>query len=286
MSNIFRVLHSTEYRYDKPVTFGPHLLMVRPRDAHDLWVEDAQLRITPTPKVRWYFDTFGNSVAEVQFSEPSDALRIVSELQLRRYPAAPHIDSRRVVANYPFRYSYDEAIDLSRYLALQNPHECAIVSEWLHREFLDRPSNALQLLRLLSDKVHHAIEYSQREEMGTQSAAQTIEASRGTCRDFAFLFMEAARSLGFAARFVTGYLYDRTDAGDLSGGGSTHAWADIYIPGEGWIEFDPTNRIIGGAQLIRVATTRTPSQACPISGSYFGDAELLELEVSVEVSSC
>lgn len=285
MANILKILHRTEYRYDRPVDFGPHLLMLRPRDGHDMWVEDAFLRITPEPQVRWFFDTFGNSVAEASFTEPADTLSIVSELHIRRYPAAPHIDFTQGATNYPFRYSPDEAIDLGRYLALHNPHEGAILADWIHKVFPRRPKQALTLLRRLSDKVHGTIEYSPREEMGTQSAAKTIEAGTGTCRDFAFLFMEAARSLGFAARFVTGYLHDRIAEGQLTGGGSTHAWADVYIPGEGWIEFDPTNRIVGGAQLIRVATTRTPSQATPISGSHSGDAEFLGLGVSVEVST-
>ncbi|NND20675.1 MAG: transglutaminase family protein, partial [Silicimonas sp.] len=127
--------------------------------------------------------------------------------------------------------------------------------------------------------------YSSREEMGTQSAAETITKGLGTCRDFAFLFMEAARKFGFAARFVTGYLNDSAGGPDAPvGGGATHAWADVFVPGEGWIEFDPTNRITAGSALIRVATTRKPSQASPISGSFDGaGAVCLGLSVSVDV---
>ena len=111
--------------------------------------------------------------------------------------------------------------------------------------------------------------------------------ARGTCRDFAVLFIEAARFLGFAARFVTGYLYDPGADGcegrPLSGGGSTHAWADVFIPGVGWIEFDPTNRIVAGRNLLRVAVTRTQTQALPVSGVFSGDGAFRGMAVDVSV---
>lgn len=143
----------------------------------------------------------------------------------------------------------------------------------------------MTFLRGLSDTVHLNLRYSARDEMGTQTAADTIQSGIGSCRDFAFLMMEAARRFGFAARFVTGYLDDGPQHGVRAiGGGATHAWADVFVPNEGWIEFDPTNQITAGAALIRVATTRTPAQASPISGSFQGlDATCLALAVSVEV---
>ena len=283
MTQVLRIVHTTTYRYDRPVSFGPHLLMLRPRDGHDMWVEEAFLTISPKAKVRWYFDTFGNSVAEATFTRPADQLRIVSELHLRRYPVGHRIAGQaRHETPYPFQYSDEDAVDLARYMMLHDPQDHAVLTDWLDRAFPRRAQSSVVLLRRLSDTIHHELDYSARFEMGTQSAAETIASGQGTCRDFALLFMEAARILGFAARFVTGYLHD---AGGSVGGGSTHAWADVYIQGEGWIEFDPTNRIIGGAELIRVATTRAPEQASPISGSYAGNAEFLGLDVSVEVTS-
>ncbi len=284
MGQLLRIHHRTEYRYDRPVAFGPHKLMLRPRDGHDLWVEDAYLTISPQAETRWFFDVFGNSVAEATFHEPADTLRIDSELYIRRYPVEARVrDLAGRSQPYPFEYSDEESIDLLRYLVLQNPDEAGVIGEWLADTFPRRPRHALDVPRKLADAIHDAIGYSAREEMGTQSAAETIARGQGTCRDFAFLFMEAARLCGYAARFVTGYLYDADGA---VGGGATHAWADVYVPGEGWIEFDPTNRIVGGGELIRVATTRAPSQASPISGSYSGaDAAFLGLEVEVTVEA-
>lgn len=261
--------------------------MLRPRDGHDLWVDDAFLAIEPKASLRWYFDTFGNSVAEAKFSEPSDFLLIESELLLRRY-VSDRLSARSDVhfCPYPFVYSQDDAQDLAPYLPLQNAADAIVIGEWLANHFENPPVDAFQFLQSLSDAIHRSLSYSAREEMGTQSAAQAIVRGVGTCRDFAFLFMEAARRFGFAARFVTGYLDDSPafPYGPI-GGGATHAWADAFVPGEGWIEFDPTNRITAGRALIRVATTRTPEQACPISGSFRGaGAVCLRMSVSVEVS--
>lgn len=284
MSQLLRVHHRTEYRYDRPVEFGPHQLMLRPRDGHDLWVEDAFLTISPKANYRWFFDTFGNSVAEATFLATADRLTIDSELFLRRYPVAARV--RELAGQslpYPFEYSEDDTIDLLRYRVLHHPDEAEVITDWLGRVFVRRPRHALDFPRKLAEAIHENITYSGREEMGMQSAAETIAKGQGTCRDFAFLFMEAVRLCGYAARFVTGYLHDADGA---VGGGATHAWADVYIPGEGWIEFDPTNRIVGGGELIRVATTRAPEQASPVSGSYVGvGAQFLGLEVTVEVTA-
>ncbi len=283
---ILRIIHRTEYRYDRQVVLHPHQLMLRPRDGHDLWVDDAFLTIQPQATLRWYFDTFGNSIAEATFLKPTKLLVIESELLLRRYvtnflarPAGTHI------CPYPFVYSEDDTRDLYPFLGMENAEDLDAMEHWLDRIFVDRPDGAFLFLQSLSDTIHRNISYSSREEMGTQTAAQSIEAGVGTCRDFAFLFMEAARRFGFAARFVTGYLNDTGGGPDAPiGGGATHAWADVFVPGEGWIEFDPTNRITAGSALIRVATTRTPAQASPISGSFdAGGAVCIGMNVSVDV---
>jgi transglutaminase-like putative cysteine protease len=259
--------------------------MLRPRDGHDLWVDDAFLTIDPPATLRWHFDTFGNSIAEARFETPTDRLVIESELILRRYVTDPAARPQSAhVCAYPFTYSADDALDLHPYIGLQNPGDAETLDRWLADRFTNRPGIAFEFLQGLSATVHGALDYSARDEMGTQTAAETIAAGMGTCRDYAFLFMEAARRFGFAARFVTGYL-DDANGGDGApvGGGATHAWADVFVPGEGWIEFDPTNRITAGRALIRVATTRTPAQASPISGSFSGTGTSTGLTVSIEV---
>lgn len=287
MSSSIRVLHQTEYVYDRPVVLNPHRLMLRPRDAHDLWLDDAFLTITPTANLRWSFDTFGNSIAEATFTGASDRLSIVSELMLRRYATDPRVhESSKHVCPYPFKYTDDETRDLIPYLDLEVPEDASCLDTWLETRFTRRSGESFFVLKSLSDAIHAGFGYLNREEMGTQTASETIKKGVGTCRDFAFFFMEAARRLGFAARFVTGYLNDSGGGADGPvGGGATHAWADAFVPGEGWIEFDPTNRISSGSALIRIATTRKPSQASPVSGSFRAEgAQCLSLDVAVEVS--
>ncbi len=228
------------------------------------------IAISPEPRLRWHFDTFGNSVATAEFSVPSDVLSFQSELLIRRFSHEDYLVSPgRSRSVYPFTYADEDLIDLAPFIGLENPDERPVLEAWLQRELVRTSDEVLAFLRNLSDTINGRLTYIRRERSGTQTAAATIEMGTGSCRDFAFLFMEAARLSGFAARFVTGYLNDAGEDGrNQTGGGSTHAWAEVYLPDEGWVEFDPTNRIIGSPNLIRVAVTRTPYQAIPISGTY------------------
>jgi transglutaminase-like putative cysteine protease len=133
------------------------------------------------------------------------------------------------------------------------------------------------------------ISYQSRESEGTQTPLETLNRGWGSCRDLAVLLIEAARCLGFGARIVTGYLYNPTASkGDTAvvGAGTTHAWADIYLPGAGWIAYDPTNGTVNGSNLIRVAVTRDISQAVPVAGSFVGASDdYLGMTVDVTVTS-
>ncbi|MCF3934359.1 transglutaminase [Acuticoccus sediminis] len=288
-----RIVHMTRYLYDRPVCFGVHHLMLRPRDAHDMRILRTGLAVSPTARLDWTFDTFGNSVGWLSFEEDAAELVIVSELDLRRYGLD---DPLPVLSNssaaYPFQYDPDDATDLGPLLLLLWPGERSDVEAWIASRLPRLPTISVEVLDALSSEIHDGFRYRRREAYGTQSPATTIRSGEGTCRDFALLFMEAARTLGFAARFVTGYLYDPAsdvsagdvDAGTIRGGGSTHAWADVFIPGVGWVEFDPTNRIAASRNLVRVATTRSPSQAAPVSGTWrAAGARFLEMDVSVSV---
>ncbi|MEZ5875851.1 MAG: transglutaminase family protein [Hyphomicrobiales bacterium] len=285
-----RISHKTRYAYDRPVAFGVHRLMIRPRDGHDMRILDSSLVVTPWADVHWAFDTFGNSVALLTFHEEANELVIRSELVLRRYGLDEPVNRiERHASGYPFHYDPDDSIDLGPLLSVHCPDDRPAVEGWISAKMPKLPSGSLQVLDRLGTAIHESFTYRRRYAYGVQSPAETIGSASGTCRDFAFLFMEAARSLGFAARFVTGYLYDpnsdMANEGELSGGGSTHAWADVFIPGAGWIEFDPTNRIVAGRNLIRVATTRSPDQAVPVSGSYLHrNAGFLGMNVEVSVT--
>ena len=262
----FRIRQRTCYTYDGPVAFGPHRLLIRPRDGHDMRILESSLVLRPAADVRWAFDTFGNSVALLTFEEAANELVIESELTVRRYGVdEPLPRIARHAGAYPVDYDPDELFDLAPFLAIQFPEDRPAVEGWIRSALPDLPAETTDILERLAAAIHSGFAYGRREERGVQSPGATILLGRGTCRDFAVLFIEAARFLGFAARFVTGYLYDPgadgCDDRSLNGGGSTHAWADVFIPGVGWIEFDPTNRIVAGRNLLRVAVTRTQTQA-------------------------
>jgi len=288
---LLTVRHATVYRYSAPVSFGQHRLMLRPRDSHDLRLIGAELALSPGGTVRWMHDVFGNSVALVDFAAPAAELSIVSTLTLERY-ALDKLDFPIAVEaeNYPFMHSADDRADLGRLREPQYPDPRGTLEEWARQFILETPANTFNLLATMNAATRGSFEYRTREEEGTQAPLETIERKSGTCRDFALLFIEAARTLGFGARFVSGYLYDPAlDGGSaVQGAGATHAWADIYLPGAGWIEFDPTNALVAGENLIRVAVTRDPAQAIPISGTFAGEGAAyrgMEVDVTVRAES-
>jgi transglutaminase-like putative cysteine protease len=283
---VLTVRHATTYRYSAPVTFGQHRLMLRPRDSHDLRLVEANLVISPPATLRWMHDVFGNSVALVEFTEPSAGLAIASTLLIERYALVrPDFPIDPAAETYPFVYSPNDRSDLGRLLERHYLDPRGIVDEWARRFLLGPPDYTFNLLSTMNAAIRSDFAYRPREEEGTQTPMETIESKSGTCRDYALLFIEAARSLGFGARFVSGYLYDPAlDGGEAAqGAGATHAWAEVYLPGAGWVEFDPTNGLVAGENLIRVAVTRDPSQAVPIGGSFYGEAEFLGMEVEVTV---
>jgi transglutaminase-like putative cysteine protease len=284
---LLTVRHATTYHYSAPVSFGQHRLMLRPRDSHDLRLVDAELTLSPPGKVRWLHDVFSNSVALVDFEAPSAELSIVSTLILERFanerldfPIAPEAES------YPFMHSADDRTDLARLRERNYPDPKGVVEEWARQFIMETPTNTFNLLARMNAAIRGSFEYRTREEEGTQAPEETIEKKSGTCRDYALLFIEAARSLGFGTRFVTGYLYDPAlDGGEaVQGAGATHAWAEVYLPGAGWVEFDPTNALVAGENLIRIAVTRDPAQAVPIGGTFSGEEGVKFLGMGVEVT--
>jgi transglutaminase-like putative cysteine protease len=271
---VLTVRHTTTYRYNRPVALGDHRLMLRPRDSHDLRLIKTNLTFSPPASVRWIHDVFGNSVAIASFGEPSAELRIESDLVLETFAAErPPFQITPDALRYPFVYSADDRIDLGRMLERQHPDPKDRLGSWARGFVRSNPTDTSALLADLNNGVGAQISYQSREAEGTQTPIETLNRRSGSCRDLAVLLIEAARSLGFGARVVTGYLYRASaDAGSPSaiGAGTTHAWAEIYVPGSGWIAYDPTNSTIGGHDLIRVAITRDISQAVPISGSFVG----------------
>ncbi len=285
-----RITHATRYRYRTPVALGPHRLMVRPQDSHDLRLHAATLTIDPPPATtRWAHDVFGNSICILEWPEEArtDHLSITSRLDLTHYPAGPALPRATLdpaAEFFPFSYASDEMPDLARLAERQVPDPARLVDGWARR-FSNGRMRTLGLLETMTQAIRNGFTYAARAEEGTQPPTQTLETGTGSCRDFALLMMEAARSLGLAARFVTGYLYDTGTQG-MVGGGATHAWCSIYLPGAGWVEYDPTNGLLAGTHLVRVASTRTPEQAIPMAGSFTGtpsDAMPMEIDVTTEM---
>ncbi|MDE2517351.1 MAG: transglutaminase family protein [Rhodospirillales bacterium] len=286
-----RIVHTTEYRYARTVRLLPHRLMLRPRDSHDLRLRDATLGLTPPGgDIRWTHDVFGNSIATVDFDErETDDLVIISRLDLEHFPTPvePWLDP--VAETYPFSYAVDEAPDLARLAERHCPDPERVVDRWARRFLsLRGRTGTLDLLIAMTEAIKADFRYEARDAEGTNLPTETLASKSGACRDFALLMMEAARALGFAARFTSGYLYDPapSESGPvMQGGGATHAWCAIYLPGAGWVEFDPTNGLIAGVNLIRVSVARTPSQAVPVAGGYIGDAgDAIGLDVDVTVT--
>ncbi|MGG7581851.1 transglutaminase family protein [Rhizobium sp. Nf11,1] len=287
---IFSVRHITSYRYRREVDFGEHRLMFRPRDSFDQRLIEASLTTYPEQShVRWIHDVFGNCVALVDFSRPSVELRFETWITLDHTPQlAPDIRIDEAALTYPFSYDKDEIADLAPAMQRHYPDSGDEVGRWA-RQFvrLGHPTETGHLLMTLCYAIRESFVYARRQEHGTQTPLQTLHLRSGTCRDFALLMMEAVRSLGLAARFVTGYVYvpDR-DGSTVLGGGSTHAWCQVYLPGAGWAEFDPTNGIVGNRDLIRVAVARDPRQAVPLSGSYDGQgSDFEDMTVQVNVTT-
>ena len=285
--SLLTVRHLTVYRYSDPVSLGEHRMMFRPRESHDLRLLKAKLEITPAPaSLRWLHDVFDNSVAIATFEGTTSELRFDSTVTLEHLETAlPDYPLEEYARTYPFQYSDDELPYLGCALAHQYPSDD--VRRWVH-QFLD-PSGTtgtMDLLRAMTLGVKKDFLYKRRSEKGVQSPNVTLESRRGSCRDFEVLMMEAARSLGLAARFVSGYIFvPGSEAGRTLGGGATHAWMQAYLPGTGWIDFDPTNSIVGNRNLIRVAVAWDPKQVLPLWGTFEGSASsFLGMDVSVSVT--
>jgi transglutaminase-like putative cysteine protease len=279
-----KIHHKTTYRFNQSVNLWPHRLMLRPRESRELRLISHTVTATPDALVTWALDVFGNAVATASFQTTSDRLIIdsVAEVELDSV-AWPVFDIAGSAISYPFRYSDAEWTDLGALATPQYPDPRGQLRHWAQAFVRGNPTDTLSLLKDLSAGVSESIRYQSREDEGTQSPTQTLDRGWGSCRDFAVLFAEAVRTLAFGARIVSGYLYNpgQSSTGSI-GGGSTHAWAEVYVPGAGWISFDPTNRSIGSFNLIPVAVARDIWQATPVMGSFVGMTDAFS-GMSVEV---
>ena len=209
--SILSVTHRTEYHYHQPVVLGQHRLMSRPRDSHDLRLLDTGLTITPTPsRLRWLHDVFGNSIAIVDFDAPTADLVFESTFRAEHYPLPQQtIVVDEYAARIPFSYSASEAVDLAAYRSRQYPDAGHRLDAWVNATLDSVPGfGTFDVLIAINAAIRQGFAYRRREEMGVQTPVATLELRSGSCRDFAVFMLDAVRCLGFAAQFVSGYLYD------------------------------------------------------------------------------
>ena len=289
MAVLYDVRHVTTYRYATDVTFGPHRAMFLPRTGGRGRVLSNSLGTNLPSTVRWIVDALSNAIALVEIEGKGRELSFEFRFRGIHY-GVDNAETFPIEARaeaVPVQCTPDEWIDLSPYIRPQVEDPDGSVAAWARAMAAAAQHRTTDLLTAMVDAIGSTFAYQAREAMGAQAPGVTLATRTGTCRDFAWLMIEALRRLGFACRFVSGYLYDSAldgGASGMTGAGATHAWVQVYLPGAGWLNFDPTNRLTGGFDLIPVAIARHPGQAVPLDGSWFGDAkDYLGMTVAVEI---
>ncbi|MES1200593.1 MAG: transglutaminase family protein [Pseudomonadota bacterium] len=274
-----RIRHETRYTFETATAFGPWRLMMRPVDTHALRVVEASLELSPPGETRWALDVYGNSVCHYQPGGVASELRVVNHLVVDRFPAPLPLNDPQSLT--PIMYAEKDRVVLEPFMNATFEADEQALPQWIgaHAPYIDEP--ALVYLRRLTTAIAREFDYAERETGGARSPEDTVQRRSGACRDLAVLMIETLRRFGYAARFASGYIY--SPGGSARGGGSTHAWCDVFLPELGWLEFDPTNAIAESRDLIRVAAARTPDEAAPMTGSTLTPVRA-QLSVSVEVS--
>ena len=289
MAILFEIDHVTTYKYANPVTFGTHRAMFLPRPATSGRLLSWSVKTSLPSKIHWVSDALSNNVTVMEFSEPGKELTFTFRFRGLHFgaKAAEEFPLESRAEEVPVQYTPDEWTDL---VVCMRPHADdpdASIATWARSFASAKSGRTIDVLRRMLDTFRDAFSYNARDAEGTQSPVETLRSKSGTCRDYAWLMIETLRRLGFASRFVSGYLYDSAlDGGDVGmvGSGATHAWLQVFLPGAGWTHYDPTNRINAGYDLIPVAIARHPGQAVPLAGSWFGGAQdYLGMSVNVAV---
>jgi transglutaminase-like putative cysteine protease len=275
---VFQLRHATTYAFSSPVTLSPHSLYLRPRGDHKLKVQASTLSLSPNAEVVWRNDLYGNSVAVAYFQGETTQLDITSELTVETFPRSES-QRRLLLETGTTQYSPTEQRMLWPYI--DQPKDTAdVATDWIRSGAASVKKGQYERLLECAARIRYEFDYRIRYEPGLQTPAETLLEHSGTCRDFAELMIAAARSLGCAARFVTGYVFTPNAA---PGSSSPHAWAEVYIPAVGWIELDATNGLVDDGDLIPVATAASGAELTPILGAFTGFGATSTLSVGVDV---
>jgi transglutaminase-like putative cysteine protease len=287
MAILFEIKHTTTYSYAKPVTFGTHRAMFLPRRGARGRLLSWSARTNLPSRIRWISDSLSNNITEIELEEPGSELTFTFQFQGIHFGAkdVEQFVLERRAERVPVQYTPDEWTDLAGFMRPHSEDPDLAVADWTRGFVAD--GHTIDVLKRMLDAFRDRFTYQAREAEGTLEPAQTLQSRSGTCRDYAWLMIEALRRLGFAARFVSGYIYDAAlDGGEvgMTGSGATHAWVETFLPGAGWMDYDPTNHISAGFDLIPVAVARHPGQAVPLAGSWSGNPEdYLGMSVRVAV---
>ncbi len=273
MSITASISHLTHYRYDRPVTLGPQVIRLRPAAHSRTRVISHSLKVSPEPHfVNHQQDPYGNWLARFVFPEPVRELKIEVDLVADMSVYNPFdFFVEEAAESWPFRYADDLRPDLKMY------RKSETMGPALAEYVADIPTSAdrtVDFLVGLNAKLANDINYVIRMEPGVQTAEETLTKRSGSCRDTSWLLIQILRKLGLAARFVSGYLIQlKPDLKALDGPSGTehdftdlHAWAEVYLPGAGWIGLDPTSGLLTGESHIPLAATPHYRSAAPISG--------------------
>lgn len=275
----FQLRHSTTYAFSSPVQLSPHTLYLRPRSDHKLTMQASTLTLSPPAEVVWRSDLYGNSVAIAYFTGTTTQLDIVSELSVETFPRS---ESQRRLLLQTGTTQYSPTEQRMLWAFIDQPKETAkAAADWIKRGASGVQKTQYERLLECAARIRYEFDYRIRFEQGLQTPAETLRLHSGTCRDFAELMIAAARSLGCAARFVTGYVYTPKAA---PGASSPHAWAEVYIPAVGWIELDATNGLVDDGDLIPVASAASGAELTPILGAFTGYGATSTLSVGVDVT--
>jgi len=275
-STRIQMSHSTLYRYEKPIFLSPQLIRLRPA-AHCLTeIQRYALTVLPAAHlIHWQQDPFNNYVARLIFPEQITALSLQVDITANIVPINPYdFYIEDYASQGPFTYSQDLQLDLAPYFKASNPvmAKPTARAQAFFEQFEPASSGTVNFLVALNQGVYQNVRYIERLEQGVQSADRTLRLGSGSCRDSAVLLLDAFRYFGLAARFVSGYSIqlaatsspssteNAQDSTDL------HAWAEVFIPGAGWVGFDPSSGLLAGAGYIPLCCTRDPASAAPISG--------------------
>lgn len=276
-----RIQHRTHYEYAKPVSFGRHRLVLRPREGHDLRVLSMTLQVDVAHELTWTRDVFGNSVAIVDFTADAAQLDISTDVIVERWAPFPRaVTHEPWVIPYPVTYDAMETAVASAYQNATFPEEAASLLEWINRVLpVESRTDTEEMMLQLCSAIKKQIQYLRRSEKGVLSPAVTLQQGKGSCRDMATLMLEAVRVLGISSRFASGYLHC---AASDAGRASTHAWMEAYLPGLGWRGFDPTLGEPASQKHIAIGVSHHPRGVMPISGQYSGDrGDFREMTVQV-----